>query len=90
MTSPSLFRQVLVVVDETTPVRGIRMKIWGKMEIHWKKIEGGTTLDFTELEDYLDEEVTGAGAESSINLTCYGVLVRLHLNEISSLLKQKI
>ena len=49
---------VLLVMEETTAVRGIRLKIMGNMEIHWKKMDGGNTIENTELEDYLDEEIT--------------------------------
>jgi hypothetical protein len=43
-------------VDETAPVRGIKLKLFGRMELYWRKVEGGITIEFAEIEDYLDEK----------------------------------
>ena len=44
-------------MDETTPVRGVILSYFGRMNIYWKKVEGGATMEFAEIEDYLDEKV---------------------------------
>ena len=47
---------VVVKVEDTAPVRGIKLKLSGKMELYWRKVEGGNTIEFAELEDYLDDK----------------------------------
>ena len=47
---------VVVKVEETAPVRGLKLKLSGKMELYWRKVEGGNTIEFAELEDYLDDK----------------------------------
>ena len=49
--------KVVVIIDETTPVRAVKLKIHGRMNIYWRKIEGGSTVEFAEVEDYLDEDI---------------------------------
>ena len=49
---------MVVHVDETTPIRGVMLTFFGRMNIYWKKIEGGATMEFAEIEDYLDEKVS--------------------------------
>jgi len=46
---------VVVKVDETSPVRGVKVKISGKMDLFWRKVDGGNSIEFAEVEDYLDE-----------------------------------
>ena len=41
--------KILVVCEETTPVRGIRLKILGRMSIFWRKQEGGSTIEYAEV-----------------------------------------
>ena len=48
--------QVVVKVEETSPVRGIKIKLFGRMDLYWRKVEGGNTIEFAEIEDYLDEK----------------------------------
>jgi hypothetical protein len=43
-------------VEETAPVRGIKLKFSGKMELYWRKVESGNTIEYAELEDYLDDK----------------------------------
>ena len=52
-----IYLKVVVYVDETTPVRGVILSYFGRMNIYWKKVEGGATMEFAEIEDYLDEKV---------------------------------
>ena len=49
--------QVVVHVDETTPIRGVLLTLFGRMKIYWKTVDGGGTQEFCEIEDYLDEKV---------------------------------
>ncbi len=39
-------------------MRGIRLKIVGRMTILWRHTENGATVEHMEIEDYLDEELT--------------------------------
>ena len=47
---------IVVKVDETIPVRGIKLKLSGKMELYWRKVEDGATIEYAEIEDYLDDK----------------------------------
>ena len=49
--------KIVVHVDETTPTRGVILALKGRMNIFWRKVEGGSTVDFAEIEDYLDEKL---------------------------------
>ncbi|TRY78670.1 hypothetical protein TCAL_11599 [Tigriopus californicus] len=49
---------IAVFCEDTTPVRGIRLKINGRLNIFWRKIDGGSTIEYTEIEDYLDRDLT--------------------------------
>ena len=48
---------MIVHVDETTPIRGVLIALFGRMQIYWKTVDGGGTQEFCEIEDYLDEKV---------------------------------
>ena len=48
---------MVVHVDETTPIRGVLLTLFGRMKIYWKTVDGGGTQEFCEIEDYLDEKV---------------------------------
>jgi len=52
-----LMGKIVVVCDDTTPVKGIKLHIFGRMNIYWKKVEGGATSEFAEIEDYIDESI---------------------------------
>jgi hypothetical protein len=46
----------LVVCQETTAIKSIRLKLYGDMNIYWH--DQGTKEDHAEFEDYLNEDVT--------------------------------
>ena len=50
-----LMGRIIVICNDTTPVKGIKLHIFGRMNIYWKKVEGGATSEFAEIEDYIDE-----------------------------------
>ena len=52
-----LMGRIIVICNETTPVKGIKLHIFGRMNIYWKKVEGGATSEFAEIEDYIDESI---------------------------------
>ena len=43
-------------VEETSPVRGVKIKLSGRMDLYWRKVEGGNTIEFAEIEEYLDDK----------------------------------
>ena len=47
--------KIVVYCNETTPVRGVLLILKGTMNIYWRRQEGGSNLEFAEIEDYLDE-----------------------------------
>ena len=47
---------VVVKVEETSPVRGVKIKLSGRMDLYWRKVEGGNTIEFAEIEEYLDDK----------------------------------
>jgi hypothetical protein len=34
-----------------------KLSLFGRMNIYWKKVEGGATSEFAEIEDYIDESI---------------------------------
>ena len=53
----NLTGKIVVHVDETTPTRGVLLVIKGRMNLYWRRTEGGANLEFAEIEDYLDEKI---------------------------------
>jgi len=49
--------KIVVIVDETTPTRGVLLVVKGVMNIFWREIVNGGNVDFAEIEDYLDEKI---------------------------------
>ena len=52
-----LMGRIIVICNETTPVKGIKLHIFGRMNIYWKKVEGGATSEYAEIEEYIDESI---------------------------------
>ena len=49
--------KIVVVVDKPTQIRAIKLQISGNMRIYWRKMDGNNTLEFSEHEEYLDEDL---------------------------------